>query len=336
LWKREIIVRLRLLNKEDKKFPIIVLILVIIFFIVINQVTKFRPDHAFLALLVVTLSLGKEKSRRFLIDWAPLILFWIAYDMMRGIADSIRGVIQVEAPYKLEYFLFSNFFGGKIPSFWFQDFQSWLGNTIFHRFLDIMVANLYTLHFAIPLVVGWIFWHTTNDRKTFYRYFYTLTVLNAMALVTFMLYPAAPPWYVASYGLVQPAHTAFHGLSAGSLINVDKLFGTHFYATVWDSFNPNHFAAIPSLHGAYPIVTAIFLYQKFHRYAKWLFIYCIAVWICAVYTNHHYVIDLIIGAFYVAVAYFVTDKILYPFIFARFLEKHEEKIPQSSISKVPV
>ncbi|MDH4222338.1 MAG: phosphatase PAP2 family protein [candidate division Zixibacteria bacterium] len=327
---------LNLFNREEKKFPVVVLILVILFFIIINQVTKFRPDHAFLALLIVTLSLGKEKSRRFLIDWAPLILFWIAYDMMRGVADSIRGVIQVEAPYRCEYILFSHFFGGKIPPFWFQDFQALLGDKIWHRFLDIMIANIYTLHFAIPVVVGWIFWHTTNDRSTFYRYFYTLTVLNAMALITFMLYPAAPPWYVYNYGFVQPAHINFSGLSAGSLINVDKLLGTHFFATVWDSFNPNHFAAIPSLHGAYPIATTIFLYQKFHRFKKSLIIYCIAVWFGAVYLNHHYVIDLIIGAIYLVVSYFVVDKILYPFIFARFLEKHEEKTPQASASKVPV
>ena len=108
----------RLFNKEERKFPIVVLTIVIIFFIIINQITRFRPDHAFLALLIVTLSLGKKRSRRFLIDWAPLILYWIAYDMMRGVADSVRGIINVDAPYRWEHFLFSRFFGGEIPPFW--------------------------------------------------------------------------------------------------------------------------------------------------------------------------------------------------------------------------
>lgn len=311
----------QLFNRQSRKFPITVLLLVVLFFIIINQITKFRPDHAFLALLIIALSLGKERSRRFLIDWAPLILYWFAYDMMRGYADNVRGVIHVTAPFHAEHILFSHFFGGEIPSFWFQDFQVWIGDTVFRRLLDLIGANFYTLHFAIPLVVGWVFWHTTDDRKIFYRYFYTLTVLNVMALLTFMIYPAAPPWYVYNYGFVQPAHTSFFGLSAGSLINVDKLFGTSFFSTVWDTFNPNHFAAIPSLHGAYPIVTAIFLYQKFHRFKIWLTVYCVAVWWSAVYLNQHYIIDLMIGAGYVVIAYAVMENVLYRFVFRRFLEK---------------
>jgi membrane-associated phospholipid phosphatase len=145
-----------------------------------------------------------------------------------------------------------------------------------------------------------------------------------MALITFMAYPAAPPWYVYNYGFVQPEHSSFFGLSAGSLLNVDKLFGTNFFSTVWDSFNANHFAAIPSLHGAYPVVTSIFIYQKFHKYKIWLIIYSTAVWLSAVYLNQHYIIDLIIGAFYIIIAYYIMQKLLYSLIFAKFLEKHKE------------
>lgn len=311
-------------SKEERKFPVIILIIVIISFIVINQITKFRPDHAFLALLIITLSLGKERSRRFLVDWAPLILYWFAYDMMRGVADSVRGAINIETPYQLEHILFSRLFGGEIPPFWFQDFQAWLGNNIIRQIIDLIGANFYTLHFAIPLVVGWIFWHTTNDRKTFYRYFYTLTVLNILALFTFMVYPVAPPWYVYNYGFDQPLQNSFFGLSAGSLINVDKMFGTNFFSTVWDSFNSNHFAAIPSLHGAYPVVTAIFLYQKFKRYKKSLLLYCLGVWFSAVYLNQHYIIDLIIGGIYILIAYYTVDRYLYPMIFRKYIEKKQE------------
>ena len=311
-------------SKKEKKFPIKILIIVIFSFIIINQFAKFRPDQAFLALLIISLSLGKKRSRRFLVDWAPLILFWFAYDMMRGVADSIRGIIQISAPYQWEHVLFSRFFGGEIPPFWCQDFQAWLGDSVIRNIIDLLAANFYTLHFAIPIVVGWIFWHTTNDRKTFYRYFYTLTILNIMALFTFMIYPVAPPWYVFNYGFVQPIHNSFFGLSAGSLINVDKFLGIRFFSTVWDSFNPNHFAAIPSLHGSYPIVTAIFLYQKFKRFKKSLVFYCIAVWLSAVYLNQHYFVDLIIGVIYLLAAYYIVEKLLYPLIFRKYIEKPAE------------
>jgi hypothetical protein len=49
-------------------------------------------------------------------------------------------------------------------------------------------------------------------------------------------------------------------------------------------------------------------------------LYPAAVWFSAVYLNHHYVIDLIIGGFYVIAAYFIATKLLYPVFFARFIE----------------
>ncbi|RKY80338.1 hypothetical protein DRQ12_01350 [candidate division KSB1 bacterium] len=312
----------QLFSRQNRKFNITVLVVVVLYFILQNQVTHLRPDHAFLGLLIISLAfLGKEKARRFLIDWAPFILFLIAYDMMRGVADSIRGVIHVQEPYQWEHWLFAKFFSGEIPAFYLQRVQYELGDSILRKFLDIMGANFYTLHFTIPLLVGWVLWHTTNDRKMFYRFAYTLTVLNVMALITFMLYPAAPPWYVYYYGFVQPAHTSFWGLSAGSLINVDRLLGVHIFSTIWDSFNPNHFAAIPSLHGAYPIVAALFLYRKFRRYPVILIIYPLLVWFSAVYLNQHYIIDLIIGGAYLLVAYGIVEYFLYPKLFTRFLEK---------------
>ena len=64
--------------------------------------------------------------------------------------------------------------------------------------LDLTSALMYALHFVSPLILGWFFWHTLNERRTFYVCVYAFTVLNVMALITFMVYPAAPPWYVYS------------------------------------------------------------------------------------------------------------------------------------------
>jgi hypothetical protein len=49
-------------------------------------------------------------------------------------------------------------------------------------------------------------------------------------------------------------------------------------------------------------------------------LYPAAVWFSAVYPNHHYVIDLIIGGFYVIAAYLIATKLVYPPFFARFIE----------------
>lgn len=295
------------------------LIGIIIYFIVINQIIHVRPDHAFLALIVFSLALGKGNSKQFLIDWSPFIFFWIAYDMMRGVADSVRSIINVIPPVALELKVFGPFFGHQVPSFFFEHFQAVHEGEILKIILDVMGANFYTIHFGAPLIIGWIFWHTTSDRPLFYHFVYTLTLLNIMALVTFMLYPAAPPWYVYKYGLGQPI-----GLiegSAGGLVNFDKLIGTNFLKSFWDTFNANLFAAIPSLHGAYPCVIAFFGMKKFRKNRYWWLIYPIGTWFSAVYLCEHYIIDLLIGLAYVVIAYQIVKRIIYPKLFKNYVDR---------------
>jgi len=285
----------------------------VIYFIAINQVIHVRPDHVFLALIVLMLAFGKSSARRFLIDWLPFVIFWMMYDMMRGVADNWRGIIHIEDIYDIELSLFGWLFDGKIPAFFCQDFQLAHAGTWFKGIFDLIAANLYTIHFGAPLIAGWVLWHTTNDRAMFYRFVYTLTILNIMALITFFLFPAAPPWYVMKYGFVQPSGQLTG--AAGSLVAVDQMLKMNFFTTLWDNFNPNYFAAVPSLHGSYPIVVVLFLSKKFRKYLGWLLIYPIATWAAAVYLNQHYIIDLLIGGVYIIVAYIITDKLLFPYIF---------------------
>jgi len=318
------------IQHPDNRWRIYVLLGIVLYFIAINQVIHIRPDHAFLALVIFSLALGRKKSKQFLIDWAPFIFFWIAYDMMRGIADSVRHLINVTTPFKLELSLFGSFFGGQVPSFYFEHFQAVHQGSLGKILIDIMGANFYTLHFSAPLVLGWIFWHTTSDRPMFYRFVYTLTILNIMALATFMIYPAAPPWYVYKYGLTQPVGV-IKG-SAGALINFDRLIGTKFLQSIWDTFNANLFAAIPSLHGAYPCVIAFFGMKKFHKLRPLWLLYPVGTWFSAVYLDEHYIIDLVIGLVYVIIAYQFVKRFLYPVLFQKFVEKVEK--PEETLTPV--
>ena len=313
--------KLHNLRKDEHRWKIYVLLGVLAYFIIINQIIHVRPDHIFLALVILSFLLGRERARRFLIDWSPFVFFWIAYDMMRGVADSVRGVIHIVQPYRWEKWLFMPVLHGDIPPFYLQAVrETW--PMVTKAVANVLAANFYTAHFAVPLLVGWIFWHTVDDRPLFYKFVYTLTVLNILALMTFMLYPSAPPWYVYHYGFVQPEpNSSFWGTSAGNLIDVDRLLGTKFFTTLWDSFNANYFAAIPSLHGAYPIVVSFFVYRKFRKHGFWLALYPIATWLSAVYLNQHYVVDLLIGSLYIVVAYWIATRLVYHWVYTRFLEK---------------
>ena len=307
------------LRHPDHRWRLYVLLGIALYFVAINQVIHVRPDHAFFALVVFSLVLGRRRARQFLIDWLPFIGFWIAYDMMRGVADSIRHVINVTPPFEGELALFGWMFGGQIPSFYFEHYQAVHEGSALKIFLDVLGANCYTLHFGAPLILGWILWHTTNDRPMFYRFVWTITVLNVMALATFMLYPAAPPWYVYKYGLVQPVGD-IQG-SAGALVNFDKLIGKNFLQSIWDTFNANLYAAIPSLHGAYPCAIAFFGTIRFRKGRGWWWIYPAATWFSAVYLDEHYIIDLLIGLVYLVVAILFVSRMLYPRVFQRYVQK---------------
>ncbi|MBN1542343.1 inositol phosphorylceramide synthase [candidate division KSB1 bacterium] len=291
-----------------------------LYLVLINQLIRVRPDHVFIALLLFVLALGRGRVKTFALDWAPWIVFWISYDMMRGVVDNWRGAIHVILPYKLELVLFGPFFGGVIPCFYLQDWQAVMEGTFIKGLFDASGGLFYTLHFGLPLLLGWVLWHTTSDRKLFYVFVWSMTLLNFSALATFFLYPAAPPWYVYSYGFGQPPQTIAWGLGAGSLINVDRMIGMNFFQTMWGGFNPNYFAAIPSLHGSYPVAIAFFTWKKFRPYPVLLALYPLGVWFSAVYLNQHYIIDLIIGAAYFAIAYQISNRFLIPRIFSRFVD----------------
>jgi inositol phosphorylceramide synthase catalytic subunit len=292
---------------------------VFVYLYTISRTIGLRPDHAFLSLIVLGLLVyGRKWGKLFLIDWSPFILFWVAYDMMRGVADSIRGQINIEGPFRLEQSLFGWLTPADVPPFYFQQFQIAYEGTLIRLLFDLASALMYALHFIAPLILGWFFWQTLNERRTFYLYVVTFTVLNVMALVTFMVYPVAPPWYVYKHGFDQPPGHMLD--SAGALVNFDKIVGRRFFVSLYNTFNSNLFAAIPSLHSGYPTTIALCLWLRL-RGRTWLFVgYPLLAWFAAVYLNHHYVIDLVIGSLYAVVAWGFARIVLIPLVFDRLVD----------------
>ncbi|MGQ0721279.1 MAG: phosphatase PAP2 family protein [Candidatus Eiseniibacteriota bacterium] len=315
--------------RSQRRWKIGILLFVLVYTMAINQLLHVRPDHLFLALVVLAFGfLGKESGRRFLVDWFPFILFWILYDMMRGVADSIQGgYVHVAEPYRWESALFGWVTPGEVPPLWFAGWRAAHDGEWYKGALDLLSANMYTLHFGAPLIFMWILWHTADDRRTFYRFVYTLTVLNLTGLTTFMLYPAAPPWYVELHGMRQPSEVGLVSGAAGGLVALDQMFRVRFFETLWDHFSPNLFAAMPSLHGAYPLTIAVFAVLRFGRRARWVVAYPALTWFAAVYLNQHYIVDLVAGAGYVAVAWLVTERALMPYLFDRWVDFRPRRAP---------
>ena len=96
-----------------------------------------------------------------------------------------------------------------------------------------------------------------------------------------------------NYGFIPVLHTP--GNVAG-LGRFDQLVGLNIFHSIYGK-NANVFAAVPSLHAAYLLVTTAYSVMSHRRwYTSCLFGFiCVGIWFTAIYTGHHYCIDVILG-----------------------------------------
>ena len=70
--------------------------------------------------------------------------------------------------------------------------------------LDFLSAIFYFLHFALPLAFGYILW--LINRKYFKQFVTAILLLSYSAWLTFLIFPAAPPWLAGSEGYLPKVH----------------------------------------------------------------------------------------------------------------------------------
>lgn len=118
-------------------------------------------------------------------------------------------------------------------------------------------------------------------------------LVNLIGFAIYYIHPAAPPWYVAKYGFdfIQGTPGDVAGLG-----RFDQMTGIGIFDGLY-ARNSNVFAAIPSLHSSYMLIA--FIYSLKARCANWtrvLFAFItIGIWFTAVYSSHHYLIDVMLG-----------------------------------------
>jgi membrane-associated phospholipid phosphatase len=122
-------------------------------------------------------------------------------------------------------------------------------------------------------------------------------LVNVLGFITYFVYPVAPPWYVAGYGF-GPARMDVHSAAAAAS-RFDQLLGTHFFDKIYGR-GIDVYGAYPSLHVAYPLlaVWATFRAREL-RWARGPAIgFFLLMCLSAVYLQHHYVIDVLLGIGY--------------------------------------
>ena len=234
----------------------------------LRQPRYLTPDQLFIVLLLFVLGIQKgRRIRLFLVDWLPFILFIILYNMMRSLAPRLYSRVHVSEPYQGELTVFGWMANGDIPAFALQSWRADHAGEFLMIAAEVVLGAAYASFFIAPIVLMAILWWKLKDRRLFWQFSCLLNLHNFMALATFVLYPAAPPWYFQRYGAIQPTDTAYGQVAAGGLVHLDEMFNMGLFTTVWGSFNQNYFAALPSLHAAWPVVVAMFTLLAFGRKA---------------------------------------------------------------------
>jgi len=249
-----------------------------------------RGDHVLVGLLGL-LDLYNEKSRLFLKVFFPFMLTGVVFDSMRYFYwQGIEGRVHVAEPYLLERAWFG--VGGKTLNEIFLE-RHWAA-------LDLACGFAYLVYVAAYILPAFVLFFRGRPERasTFARCF---LLVNVMGFATYFIYPAAPPWYVTQYGLgparmdVRPAAAAAH--------RFDALLGTHFFDQMYGR-GVDVFGAYPSLHVAYPLIAVILSFRVAElRWARapaifFFFLMCLS----AVYLQHHYVIDVVLGMAYALTA----------------------------------
>ena len=262
-----------------------VIYLALIFGVMLWRGISIEPEWVVLALLLIAVALGRGRS--FIVDWAPFLLLFFAYEAMRGFAAKTGF-----APHDLSG-LERTVFWGTIPTLTLQ-------HAFYHpgviSWQDIVGMFFYFMHFPLPIVVGFIFWVRSRDH---YRRFITALLLMAMlAFITYLFWPSAPPWY------------QLHDVVKINDKTVSALWdGQYFVSDIYHSFNPNKFAAFPSLHAAFPALAAVYAWRRYRWLGAALVGWTAAVALSIVYLGEHYVVDVLDGLLYVAVAAIIVESV---------------------------
>jgi membrane-associated phospholipid phosphatase len=277
-----------LLKKQNTVTFVLLGYLVAVVALMIFKSVSITPDRFIIFIFFGAVLAGRGIS--FVKDWAPFLGLLLGYEMLRGFADD-RGLgVQVESLVNIERSLF-----GFIPTERLQDLLYTAGRVAWYDWVAVVT---YFLHFPLPLMVAFFLW--LKDKAQFNRFIISLLILSFAGFITFLLLPAAPPWYAAERGLIETE----------KIINIiiSQIGWSWNLSYFYDQLNPNPVAAMPSLHAAYPWLSFLAL-RNFSKKIAWFFLpYPILVWFSIVYLGEHYVIDVIAGVAYAQASFLVVYK----------------------------
>ncbi len=261
-----------------------------------------RWELVVLMILAPAFAYASRRSKQLFLAWLPMMLVGVLYDAMRfvqswGVSASSVHVCDLRG---LEARLFGAGQGASSSTL-----QDWL---------QAHPSRLADAYFAIPYgiyifaFIGYAIYLGFADRPAAERIGWSFLLLNVAGFFTYHLYPAAPPWYFHKYGCAVDLSAA---ASAGpNLERVDAMLGFGFFHGLYGRSH-DIFGAVPSLHVTYPVLMLLVGWSR-HRWPVRvaMIVYAASMIAGAIYLDHHWIVDVLIGLAYVLAIHPLTVALL--------------------------
>jgi membrane-associated phospholipid phosphatase len=231
-------------------------------------------------------ALGPRSERsflRFLAYAAPFLLAALCYEILRRTVQ-YRGEVHVGDLYDLEARLFPAHLGGQT--------LAWSEVIARHHnaVLDVICGGTYLLF--LPELFGMAALMFFRDRPRMLALAFGFLFANLIGWSIWLVYPAAPPWYVDAFGkgsaiLSTPSNAA-------GLARLDSLLGLPIAGTFYAG-SANVFGAMPSLHVAYATIVACVVWPLRGSLRVITLLFAVSMAFSAVYLRHHYILDVVAG-----------------------------------------
>lgn len=297
----------------NTKSILTVTFLSIAYLLLSTWVVGFKSDQVVLVVIFNACFYSSAISRKFILGFSVFIVYWILFDYMKAIPNYKISHVHIADLYNLEKHLFGINLNGHIVT----PNEYWKTNST--HFLDILGGLFYLCWIPVPLsFAAYLFF---KNRREFLSFALTFFLVNLLGFVIYYTFPAAPPWYIQEHGFTFIANTPGN---TGGLVRFDQYFNVHIFQSIYQK-GSNVFAAMPSLHSAYPIIVVYYAFKNHVGLMKVVLITVMAgIWLTAIYTSHHYVLDVLAG---IITATFGIN--LFNFLFTRvpfltqFLDNYE-------------
>jgi hypothetical protein len=269
------------------------------------------------------------------IDFVPFALVLLAYDYLRGIADTAGMPTWWTPQLDVDKWLFF----GNVPTVWLQEHLKHAKPV--GQWYDLVVTISYCSFFLLPYVTAGVMW--LRGRGDFYRWSLRFVSLSFLAYALFVLIPSAPPWAAALCTAKQvadhPSHPAcmstatgdvghyvphnllgaYHGHVAGAADYVQRLptdglqrMHLDIAHSLWTRgfLSADQVAAVPSLHLGGTVLFCLFMWSRVPR--AWRYVlaaYPFVMMFSLAYAGEHYVSDGLAGALCAFVVHWAATRI---------------------------